>query len=345
VITAATILKDEPTDFGNNYRPQNFDLKYRGELPAREALAQSLNIPSVEVMKKLGVNKAASAAQRLNISTVTEPQKYGLSLGLGTAEVKLLELANAYAAFANKGEQFSPKMIVSIKDKYDEKVERDDNKSKRVMSKEASFIISSILSDNSARAPIFGNSLDIDNRQVAVKTGTTNESRDAWTMGYTPGLAIGVWVGNNENEPMPGLIGSNSAGAIWRESMMSYLSKLPEEKFNPEGNITSIAICRGNGGRAIYDSPGTYREFFIKGTEPRETCNSFERQRRDNRDDENKGNGRKEEKRREEDNQQNQNEGSGSEEEITTGGQGGGSEPTPTEEEPPAEGTDPTTSP
>lgn len=277
IITASTILKDEPRTFGRDqYQPLNYDKKYRGDLPVRSALAQSLNIPSVEVMEKLGVSQATETAQRMGITTVTEPQKYGLSLGLGTAEVKLLEMVNAYSAFANKGQQFTPSMINDIKDKFDEKIEVEETKSKAVTTPEASFIISSILSDNSARAPTFGSSLNVGSEQVAVKTGTTNDSRDAWTIGYTPAIAVGVWVGNNENEPMVGLAGSSSAGAIWKDTINSYLNNLPEEKFSPTPNIVQLQVCKGSGQRAITASGNTYNEFFIKGTEPKEECNKPE---------------------------------------------------------------------
>lgn len=271
IITPATILKDEPKSW-DTYRPQNFDFKFRGDISVRNALGQSLNIPSVEIMQKLGVKEASQAAQRMGISSVTEPDKYGLSLALGTAEVKLLEMTNAYAAFANQGEQFSVSTITGIKDKFDRDIYSHKSKSRRVVSKEASFLISSILSDQQARAPTFGRSLTIDNRDAAVKTGTTDDSRDAWTIGYTPSLTVGIWVGNNENQPMRGIAGSSSAGQIWRQSIKTFLGDSPKEEFvKPEG-IIELDICKGSGLRASHASGSTYKEFFIKGSEPTETC-------------------------------------------------------------------------
>ncbi len=260
IITAATVLKDEPTTFGGTYTPLNYDKKFRGDITVRSALAQSLNIPAVEVMQKLGPRQASQAAQRLGISDVNEPDKYGLSLGLGTAETKLLDMTNAYASFANKGDQFTPTIITSITNKYDREVFKSKPAPKQVMSPEASFLISSILSDNNARAPMFGTRLNIRGRQVAVKTGTTNDNRDAWTIGYTPSLAIGVWVGDNANRPMTNIAGSSGAGPIWSQTMTSFLGNSKAESFEPTSNIIKARVCGGA------------EEYFIKGTESMVAC-------------------------------------------------------------------------
>lgn len=256
-ITLATMMQDQPKTYGGTYKPTNYDFKYRGNISIRNSLAQSLNIPSVDVMQKLGVEDAATASQRMGISTVNEPDKYGLSLALGTAEVKLNELTHAYAGIANNGQQHSLASVISIKDKYDEKVlENKQSAPKKVLSHEASYLMSSVLSDNQARAPTFGNNLTISGRKVAVKTGTTNDSKDAWTVGYTPQVVIGAWMGNNENEPMQGLAGSSSAGGLWRSTMTSYLKNLPNEDFQKPDTIVSSRGCGG-----------LKEEFFIKGTE------------------------------------------------------------------------------
>ncbi len=277
LITPATILEDKPKTYGGTYKPTNYDFKYRGNIPVRNALSQSLNIPAVDVMEKLGTEDAASAARRMGISTVTEPDKYGLSLALGTAEVKLYEMVNAYASFANKGQQFQPTLITKIQDKYDAQVfEVKPQVAKQVTSPEASYLISSILSDNQARSPTFGNALNIQNRKVAVKTGTTNDSKDAWTIGYTPSVVVGVWMGNNENEPMVGLAGSSSAGGVWKNSMTNFLGNSPNEEFERPANIISMQICAGSGLKAAGKSGKTYEEFFIKGTEPTKECNKAE---------------------------------------------------------------------
>jgi 1A family penicillin-binding protein len=344
LITAATVIKDEPKVYGSDYRPTNYDLKYRGEVTVRSSLAQSLNIPSVEIMQKLGTQDASDAAQRMGLSTVNEPDKYGLSLALGTAEVKPYEITNAYAAFANQGEQFTPSLYTRIVDKYETEVfEADKPIAKRVISKEAAYLISSILSDNKARAPIFGSSLTINGRQVAVKTGTTNDNKDAWTMGYTPNLTVGVWVGNNENEPMTGVVGSNSAGAIWRKAMTSWVADLPREDFVSPDDITTMQVCVPG---------GTAEELFIKGTEPKDSCKKKEEEekRKTEEEEEEKKEEQKVEETKPSDNS-GPSDGTTSDTDNVTeeGGRGGGAgetstEPTPTPEPEPQPVTQESTS-
>jgi len=272
-ITAATMLKDEPTDFGN-YKPQNYDFKFRGDITVRRALALSLNIPAVKVMQKVGYHEASTVAQRMGISTVTEPDKYGLSLALGTAETKLLEMTNAYAAFANSGNQFVPTTILSIKDKFDDNVRVERQRSKQVASPAASFLVSSILSDYDARQPTFGSNLTISGRSAAAKTGTTDQNRDAWTIGYTPNLAVGVWLGNSSGQPMSGIAGASGAAPIWRRSITTFLQNMPVENFKQPFNVIRIDVCKSSGKRAEKASSDTYGEYFIKGTEPSERCNT-----------------------------------------------------------------------
>lgn len=264
LITPASQIKDQPTTYGADYKPTNYDFKYRGMVTPRSALALSMNIPAVEIMQKLGPQEAAAAAQRMGLASVTEPEKYGLSLALGTAEVNLYDLTNTYAAFANKGEQFSHTTYTAIKDKYSNKVfTATAPTAKRVLSSESSFLVSSILSDTQARASAFGNSLTIPGRQVAAKTGTTNDNKDAWTVGYSPNLAVGVWVGNNENQPMTGLVGASSAGVIWKQVMTGMLADMPAQNFERPSNVMSMRVCLPQ---------GTYEEVFIKGTELKESC-------------------------------------------------------------------------
>lgn len=269
IITPATILKDEPRTFGS-YKPQNYDFRFMGDMTVRRALSQSRNLTAIEVMEKLGVENASQAAQRLGISTINSPEKYGLTLALGTAEAKLVDMTNAYAAFANQGRQFSPANIISIKDKFDNTVYRYRAKDKRVVSKEASFLTSSILSDVQARGSTFS-SLNIPGRQVAAKTGTTDDNHDAWTIGYTPSLSVGVWVGNNENKAMAGIAGASGAGPIWRSSMMAFLANSPAEQFTAPSGINQLAVCT-NGSRADRLGNGAFNEYFIRGTEPTTRC-------------------------------------------------------------------------
>lgn len=301
LITPATMLEDKQKTYGGTYAPTNYDFRYRGQVTTRSALALSMNIPAVEVMQKLGVDEAATAARRMGVSTVTEPDKYGLSLALGTAEVKLYEMVNAYAAFANQGEQFSPTKFTVVKDKFGDQVyEAAPPSSRRVISAEAAYLTSAILSDNQARVATFGSSLTIPGRQAAVKTGTTNDNRDAWTIGYTPGLAVGVWMGNNENQPMRGLAGSSSAGIVWRDVMTKSLAGQPDEKFARPSNVVSLRVCSASGLRAASnDGEATYEEIFIRGSEPTGSCNQPKPKQDDKKQDdakEDKKNDKKEEK-------------------------------------------------
>ncbi|MBA3757296.1 penicillin-binding protein [Candidatus Saccharibacteria bacterium] len=274
LITPSTILHDSPKTFGS-YKPQNYDFKYMGDITTRRALAQSRNLTAIEVMEKLGVEEAAEVARRMGISDVDEPDKYGLPLALGTAEAKLLDMTNAYAAFANEGKQFKPITVVSIKDKFGKEVYKNKERSKRVQSAEASYLVSSILSDPQARAPTF-NSLTIPGKQVAVKTGTTDNNKDAWTIGYHRGIAVGVWLGNNENVAMSGVAGASGAGPIWRGTIQRILPDIKAEDFKQPSRVEKVSVCRSNGLRAERDGGDTYAEYFIRGTAPTQTCNSAE---------------------------------------------------------------------
>lgn len=273
IITPGTILVDKPTDFGG-YRPQNADRRFRGDISIRNALSQSLNIPSVEVAQKLGVKNTVEALKRLGLTTISDSTDYGLSLALGSGEAKLTEMTNAYAAFANGGSQFKMTTITSIRDKFEKEVfTKTPSAAKRVMNEDASFLISDILNDESARAPVFGSSLNTGRYDVAVKTGTTDEARDAWTIGYAKQLAVGVWVGNNDNTPMNNG-GSSMAGPIWRSVMLAGLQGKPNQPFTAPSNVERVLICKSNGLRAVGGgTDGTYQEYFKKGTVPAGQCN------------------------------------------------------------------------
>jgi 1A family penicillin-binding protein len=272
IITPATIMNDQRTDFGG-YVPQNADRRFRGNISIRSALAQSLNIPSVEVMQQLGVDNAVEAMKRLGISTLNEETDYGLSLALGSAEARLTDMTNAYAAFANAGEQFTPTTILTIDDKFNDEIFRQDSpRSQQVMGADASFLITDILDDEAARAPIFGGSLDTPGYSVAVKTGTTDEARDAWTIGYAKQLAVGVWVGNNDNAPMLNG-GSAMAGPIWRATMQAGLRGQANQPFTAPEGVERLLVCRSNGLRAVGGgTDGTYQEYFKRGATPSGTC-------------------------------------------------------------------------
>ena len=273
VVTPATILEDERTDFGG-YVPLNADRKFRGDVTVRNALSQSLNIPAVKVMQKLGVSNAVEALKRLGISTVDDSTNYGLSLALGSSEAKLTEMTNAYAAFANAGNQYGTTTITKINDKFEKQIfSKSQSTSKQVMGENASFLISDILNDESARAPVFGSSLNTSGFDVAVKTGTTDEARDAWTIGYSKQLAVGVWVGNNDNTPMNNG-GSSMAGPIWRATMLAGLKGQKNQPFIAPSGVQRLTICQSNGLLATGGGiDGTYQEYFLRSVAPTGTCN------------------------------------------------------------------------
>ncbi len=233
--TPDTILYDAKTDFGvygaEKYSPNNYDNKFRGPVTIRKSLAGSLNIPAVKTLYLTGIDKVIDQAKELGYTTLDDKSRFGLSLVLGGGEVKLLEHTGAYAAFARDGIYHPITGILRVKDSKGEFIEEYKEKEKRVISAQAVRLLNSILSDNSARAYAFGenNLLNLGDRPVCAKTGTTNDYKDAWTIGYTPSLAVGVWGGNNSGEEMKrGAGGSKVAAPIWHKFMESVLGKAGE---------------------------------------------------------------------------------------------------------------------
>lgn len=270
-ITPATVLEDKAINI-NGWQPQNADGRFRGNVTSRDAIGQSLNIPSIEVMEKYGVGKSVAAANRMNIDGISQDKQYGLSLALGSAETDLMEMTNAYAAFANQGVQHTPSIILSINDKFDKQIYTASRQDEQVISKQGAFLISDILADQKAKASVFGSTLSVPGKTVAVKTGTTDENRDAWTIGYTPSLAVGVWVGNNDNEPMYNG-GSLMAGPIWRGTMIDILAERADEPFVIPDGITQRATCYSNYGIATNDiREGTFMEYYLISALPSKTC-------------------------------------------------------------------------
>ncbi len=271
VITPATIFRDEPINIGG-YSPKNALRNYNGDVTVRKALNWSLNIPAVKIMQEYSVDKSVEAANRMGITTIGKNKTYGLSLALGSAEATPLAMTNAYAAFANGGKQFNTSIISEIQDKFGKKIFKNKQLSKQVISQGGAYLISSILSDNQTRGSMFGSALNISGHTVAVKTGTTDNSVDAWTIGYTPSLAIGVWVGNNDNTAMYSG-GSDMAGPIWRHTMQSILADQPNEQFTQPSSVVSRATCYSNYGIATNNiTDGTFQEYYLSSALPSKTC-------------------------------------------------------------------------
>ncbi len=259
--TAATLIADLrtafPTDEGRPYVPQNYDLREHGPVTARAALANSYNIPAVKALQTVGVNGLLEQAERLGISWRTDgaPQptptgsagqeqtdapRYGLALTLGGGEVSLLELTAAYAAFANGGQRITPHGIARI-ETLDGRVLYDAAQDEALTRRPAldprvAYLITDILSDDNARLPAFGpnNALEL-GFPAAAKTGTTTDWRDNWTLGYTPALVAGVWVGNADNTPMLDVSGVSGAGPIWRDFMRAALKDAPRTGLHHPG--------------------------------------------------------------------------------------------------------------
>ena len=264
--TPDTVLFDLPTEFQTTcnaygkavtssqsdcYMPQNYDGKTVGPISLRNALAQSRNIPAVKLFYLSGMRDSLKTAENMGISTLTDISRYGLTLVIGGGEVTLLDMTSAYGVFANSGVRNNYTGILKIEDSKGNVLEEFEQKSvgREVLPKNTALTISDILQKNENRMPTFGvnSSLVVPGYEVAVKTGTTNNNKDAWTIGYTPSISVGVWAGNNDNKPMK-KGGSAVAGPIWNRFMKEALKVLPSENFerpNLEVDPTTKPILRG----------------------------------------------------------------------------------------------------
>lgn len=232
------------------YHPTNYDNIFRGPIMLRDALAQSTNIPAVKTLYLAGITDSIKTAESLGISTLTDASRYGLTLVLGGGEVTLLEMTGAYSVFANNGVRNPPTPILKIEDSKGNILEEFKIHSSVALDEPTTSLINDILSDNNARAPAFGEAswLYFPEREVAVKTGTTNDYRDAWVIGYTPNFALGVWVGNNDNSPMEKKVAGFIAAPMWNAFFKKVFEKPPEEEFiKPEKKYGSDAkpVLRG----------------------------------------------------------------------------------------------------
>lgn len=288
--TAATMVMDVRRSFPNPpetpYVPENYDRKYHGSQRLRSALANSYNIPAVWVMQQAGVKNVINTAHRMGITTL-DSDKFGLALTLGGGEVRPMDMAFAYSVFANMGvmagtpvperdkrpgySELEPVSILRVEDssgeviwKYEQPVTR------QVLSPQLAYLINNVLSDNEARAPAFGrnNKLHLENRPAAAKTGTTNNWKDGWTIGYTPQLCVVVWVGNSRGEEMKKLSGSLGAAPIWHDVMEWYHKDKPVEWYQRPPGLVSVAVDPASGLLPTQYSEPAVTEIFIEGTEP-----------------------------------------------------------------------------
>ena len=262
--TPDTVLFDVPTQFSSLcdaygkpnkgkddsvcYMPENYDGVFRGPVTLRNALAQSLNVPAVKLLYLTGINNAITLAQNMGLSTINDPSRYGLSLVLGGGEITLLELTNAYGVFANNGIYNKPQGILEIRDGDGTVLEKYTPQEKEVLSESVTSLISNVLSDNKAKIPAYGVSspLFFGDRPVADKTGTTNDYRDVWVVGYTPSVVLGMWGGNNDNTPIDKKVAGFVLAPIWRKAMDVAIGTSSIEYFpDPLPNTSSKPILRG----------------------------------------------------------------------------------------------------
>ncbi len=294
VYNPATMVMDVRQSFPDApnppYVPENYDRKYHGPQRLRNALARSFNIPAVWTLNQAGIKNAINTAHKMGITTLNQDY-YGLALTLGGGEVKPIDMAYAYSVMANLGvmagqpvpeldlrdghRHLDPVTILRVEDKDGNIIyEYKEPSTEKIIEPALAYLMADILSDNSARAAAFGtNSLlkrDFENRPIAAKTGTTNNFRDNWTVGFTPQLATTVWVGNNDNEEMKDVTGLSGAAPIWHDVMLYYHRDKPIETWQRPPGLVDVRVDAISGMLPSEHSQSTVVELFLEGTEPTE---------------------------------------------------------------------------
>lgn len=283
------VLMDVKTQFPGGdrpaYVPVNYDGQFRGPVQVRYALGNSYNIPAVKMLALVGIKDVLDLGYRMGLTT-WEPtsenvDSVGLSLTLGGREVRLLDLTSAFGVFANQGKQVDPISILKVTDNKGKTLfEYKESDGRKVLDEGIAFTISDILSDNGARTAAFGSNsvLNIPGKTVAVKTGTTDEKRDNWAIGYTPSVVVGIWVGNNDNSPMSPSVASGVTGAspIWNKIMIAALKGKQNEAFNKPSSVVQVEVDGLMTGKPHGGSP-TRREYFLSGNEPKEESKAYQR--------------------------------------------------------------------
>lgn len=269
--TRDTVVFDVPTQFSTNcspsdtfnndspcYAPQDYDGNLRGPMTFETALAQSINIPAIKVLYLVGIQNAINLAKSFGLTTLGDPNQYGLTLVLGGGEVRLLDITGAYSAFANDGVLNQPTGILEVDDSKGNVLKKYEPQLSRVVPENIARDISAMLSDAQARLPEYplNSPLSFPGYDVAVKTGTTDDTRDAWVIGYTPSVALGVWVGNNDNSKMVKLVAGLIAAPMWHEAMSYALSKYPKTYFGEPSPIPDTVPPMLQGNWRIPDANG-----------------------------------------------------------------------------------------
>lgn len=271
--TAAMPLLDVPTTFSTPegpYSPENYDRRFHGPVTLRTALASSYNIPAVRTLAALGSASFLEMAHRVGLETLNEAERYGLSLTLGGGDVRLLDMAAAYGAFAAQGMRAEPFTVVRVRDGQGRVLyEHEQKPPVAVLTAEEAWLISDILHDPEARVPGFGRVSPLETAVgAAVKTGTTTGFRDNWAIGYTPGVVVAAWVGNADNSAMDGVSGVDGAGPIWRDVIEAATGGAPASWPSPPAGMVRTVVCSPTGLLPGPDCPAPLAEWFIQGTEP-----------------------------------------------------------------------------
>ncbi len=282
----SSIIEDTPIAFttpgSKTYAPKNYDGRFHGKVTVRDALGSSYNVPAVKMLNLVGINTMLDKAEAMGITTWKDRQRFGLALTLGGGEVLMKDMAEMYSTFANYGYTVEPNPILEVRNAQGVVLYRNtcalDHREcprRKTLDTRVAYQITDILSDNKARTPAFGpNSvLNIPNQQVAVKTGTTNEMKDNWTIGYTTDRLVAVWVGNNDNTKMSYVAsGITGASPIWSQIMRQLLDDTVAHRFPPPDGLIKVAICSRTGTLPCRGCPAVREEYFIPGTEPTKAC-------------------------------------------------------------------------
>jgi 1A family penicillin-binding protein len=291
----STTIMDVPTTFGGTYTPLNYDQKFRGPVSVRRALGASLNVPAVKALEFVGVDAMLTTAHKMGINGLRDPARYGLSVTLGGGEVTLLDLTYAYQPFANNGlqaglplasadrtpssRQFEPLAILEIRNgRGDLLYQQKPAEPKQVADPGLAYLITDILSDDEARTETFGANSPLKlSRPAAAKTGTTDDYRDSWVIGYTPDLVTGVWVGNSDGSPMRDLLSARAAGAIWHAFMEAALAELPPRPFTRPPDVVSREVCKLSGLLPTPECPEKIQALFTPADLPTRSDDLYRR--------------------------------------------------------------------
>jgi membrane peptidoglycan carboxypeptidase len=300
--TAATVVVDARTDFGGKappgvasapgvhgqcgYCPENADLQYHGPVTMRQAIRESRNVPAIKFLQQYsGIEDTIATAHELGITTPIDPSKVGLSLTLGAAEVKLIDMASAYGVLANLGVRVDPTFILRVEDPKGKVIwEHKDYPQKRVLDESLAYVMVDILKDTTQpdRDFIFGGFTNI-GRPAGLKTGTTDNLKDVYSVGFTPTLVTGVWMGNSNGDVMQGISSAIGPGLLWRDYMKEIFADFPASDWKRPANIVEVNVVTAPGAFGGYGSgllpssltPFSTREIFVKGTEPRKVDDWF----------------------------------------------------------------------